>query len=74
MADTGPATVAMLPPGSEGCMGAAVEGPGALVGRVNVLCRSCLRYQSRQHTDRIMLTPQIARGDGTYYCAKRIGG
>ena len=73
MADTGPATVAMLPPGSEGCMGLPVEGPGKLVGRVNVLCRSCLRYQSRKDSDRIMPTPQAASGHGYVYCEKRIG-
>ena len=73
MRDPGPATVAMLPPGSAGCMGSLVEGPGKLIGRVTALCRGCLRYQSRQHADWIMPTPQIARGDGTYHCTKRIG-
>ena len=65
---------AILPPGAEGCAGIPVDGPGALVGRVNVLCRGCLRFQGREQADRHMDPPQIARGDGTYYCAVRIGG
>jgi hypothetical protein len=73
MTDPGPATIAILPPGSEGCAGIAVDGPGALVGRVNVLCRGCLRFQGREQADRIMPTPQVASGHGYAYCEKRIG-
>lgn len=66
-------TVAALPPGAPGCMGAPVEGPGRLAGRINVLCRTCLRRRLRQQADRIMPTPNIALGNGTYYCEARIG-
>jgi hypothetical protein len=71
--DSGPATIAVLPPGSEGCMAVVVDGPGKLIGRVNALCRGCLRYQVREHAGRIMPTPQIASAQGYVYCDKRIG-
>jgi hypothetical protein len=70
--DDAPQTVAVLPPGAAGCMGALVDGPGKLIGRVNAICRGCLRYQDRKHADRLMPTPNINVG-GAYYCASRIG-
>lgn len=71
--DPGTSTLAALPPGAPGCGGIPVNGPGQLIGRINALCLGCLRYQGRTRADRLMTPQPIARGDGTYYCAKRIG-
>lgn len=69
MSDTGPATVATLPPGSSGCQGI----PRAGHVTPNVLCRGCLRYQLRSGTDHRLMPAPIGQPDGTFWCQDRIG-
>lgn len=69
MPDTGPATVAMLPPGGQGCQG--IPRPGHKTP--NVLCQGCLRWQQRASTDRRLIPGPIGQPDGTFWCQDRIG-